>query len=350
MLVLTSCHGRQTRFETVVKDETSGFILITDTVMLDTKLLGNTPLEGEENFELRNIVKYRGQYKLLFYKGPDSILVTSLSATFKSLGDVWKAKTPLPRVQYFFVRNDSLLLSLRQGSYLYLNCDSLTSREIQLPTRLSKKDSYEHVECYQDEDYVVDYLDDGEFGQFVTFFDQKSDSSSSIMVPMHHIRRWHGAYYLISPCNIFRIDNPLEESEVYEQEYRPRMRYRRIDCIEKLSFQLGTNGSYSEILHLDYEPSPNTYIAAYVHKDQLYVVENRKEEGLILKQFIEPDSLTEVLKISEIPMSEIYAFEETVEVMSPSNQLMLFNAIPADFPNFLEFSSDTLRKVFLKFE
>ncbi|MBP5716694.1 MAG: hypothetical protein J6W69_06220, partial [Bacteroidales bacterium] len=209
---------------------------------------------------------------------------------------------------------------------------------------------YWHVECYMDRDCIIDYLDDGEFGQFVTFFDRNSDRSSCLAMPMHHVRFWHGAYFFVSPCNIFRIDNPFESREKFSLQYRPAVDYSFVKAIEKLSLKPDFNGWYCEIDHLDPVPVSTTYKAAFVHNNCLFVVENRLHDGLYLMQFLEPDSLKEILRISDAPVSPGYLVEQVPDVLSPQNYTLLPMQWTEQYSGFLEISSDTIRKIILKYE
>lgn len=355
LLALASCQGQRNVSENIIKDEASGFTLITDTVWLDLEQLGISPKEGAANYDLIHVVKYRGQYKFLFGNDADSLILTTLDADFRQMNDRFEVSIPRFMLSYalpIFVRNDSLLLKLRgKGSpYLYFNCDSLTAKVVKMNSRLSKKDAYRHVECYMDRDCIIDYLDDGEFGQFVTFFDRNSDRSSCFAMPMHYVRFWHGAYYFVSPCNIFRIDNPFEARETFKQRYRPVMDYSFVKAIEKLSLKPDFNGWYIEINHLSHTPVSTTYKATFVHKDCLYVVENRLQDGLYLMQLVESDSLKEILRISDAPVSPNYLVEQVPEVLCPQNYTLLPMQWTEQYLGFLEISSDTVRKVFLKFE
>lgn len=357
ILALTSCQGQQKPIETIIKDEGSGFVLITDTVKVDKERFQSI----QRNFNIKtDIIRYKNRYVLFYAKG-DSLLLTTFDKNLVPQYDstFLTIEYGFYYTSHLFVQNDSLFLKLvtRDDNYtlLFIDLDSKKDSLIYRNSRLSIKNYYNHVECYEDEHYVVDYLDDGEFGKFVTFFDKGTGENHCFLAPMNRILKLKDDYYILSYSHLFRINTPMEDFPTDTLLHRPSVVYSTIKAIENCSFTEPFEGWY----YLDYVDAPscqveqeNVYVSGFVCRDSLYTIVYRPSKGFFLDKFTGPEGMKDVLKIldsSEKKWRFIYQMCPNMYCDSNYAFIRLFRD-ENEQSGFIEVSNDSIRTVFIEYE
>jgi len=371
LLAWNSCQSQvgPLPIETIRYDEASGFTVITDTVKLDLVRLGidasgPDSIYGYDpfNFSIVSVLRQRGQYKMMYavdeivpqqkWQDLSPFYLTTFNKDLVSLydrSDLIPIDLDEDYVQ-FHEYNDSL--------YLPLNFDT-SEQESPVAKRLFNLDSGSSVIidqykklCYQDDFCRVEYLDGGEFGQYLFFSSLDSSQSNCLRLPMTRLLRWHGIYYCIAASDIFLIENPFEEGPKRTREYWPKVTY---SLAENNPIQgLSLNNSWLCNAYMGYTQKDTVYLTGFIRNDELFVVESRPQDGIFLMQIEEPNKKKEILRICDfIPIDERFNTRYT-NLNAPSYSILQMMGCNdkgvVQNRGFIEFNSDTIRIVFFYFQ
>lgn len=183
------------------QDSTDTFVVTHDTVRIDAKAFTD-PLS---TLSLRKAVKLHGFYYVLLsensiYFSEDSNHFLRISTDFSKIEYLEYPQKLSSPYDDLFVRHDTLFIHDYYGldHHYFFNENTL------------KWDSIPWLsdQLYEDDDYKVYYIDNGEFGDYSWFEDKHSGKQYLFPTNLERINRIGSSFYLTTAGSIRKLDNP----------------------------------------------------------------------------------------------------------------------------------------------
>ncbi|MBO4431825.1 MAG: hypothetical protein J5790_10850 [Bacteroidaceae bacterium] len=187
----------------------------------------------------------------------------------KKMQRVSKSETTrLGRYDEMVVRHDSLLMISSQSYDTPRYIENGVLRDLKRPSDGT---------VYEDDDFIVKYTDEGEWGDYLSFIERKNGKEHlyRTMRASTRILKRPDGYYLLSPYQVLRIVDPRQGKE-----------QKIIDCRDLPSSQPEvlhdiTNGRYTSTHLLPGERIDTTYQAMFIHKGQIHLLVSTPEDTYI---------------------------------------------------------------------
>ena len=233
------------------------------------------------SFSIKDVVKYHGLYFCLFkeetldiyYFGNYSHILVIHPKDF-SFSEVDKPENVVfSDHSHILVRNDSVLIkNYHEDEKDYCIIDSVCNERGDICWALKEISPLSSV-VHEDNEYKIAFIDEGEWGQYLSFIDQ-SDNVEHIYRCGGQIFKKPDGFYICDGTWIGRITNP-KEGIVHEQG----------------SSYMDAKASHPETLffhdspHFIYRPDKDTLMNAFfIHNDTIHMFETDKN-GTYLSKF-----------------------------------------------------------------
>jgi len=159
----------------------------------------------------------------------------------------------------FFKRKDSLLIKtyLDKTSF-YFDAEKLKWKKInELDDRV-----------FEDDNFIIEYLDFGEWGQRTWFIDKKTKKEYVISASSKIVNKLRGKYYFTNGSEIREIDNPYKLKLCDKDYYYEKA---KIDIYNENNYLIGSNLIYRDTTfsEWDFEESKRYIETSFVFKNQL---------------------------------------------------------------------------------
>lgn len=187
----------------------------------------------------------------------------------KNLQRVSKSETTrLGMYDEMVVRHDSLLMISSQSYDTPRYIENCILRDLKCPSDGT---------VYEDDDFIVKYTDEGEWGDYLSFIERKNGKEHlyRTMTTSTRILKRPDGYYLLSPYQVLRIVDPRQGKV-----------QKIIDCRDLPSSQPEV---LSDIIHGRYpfthllsgDRIDTTYQAMFIHKGQIHLLVSTPEDTYI---------------------------------------------------------------------
>lgn len=245
------------------------FELSVDTIHLKLKEIVN-PVS---KVGLSNIVQHQNKYfcffreRGLYYFQKDNryFLIVSKDGTILNRIDI---PNEIKDTNYFdfFKSKDSLFVkTYMDHNSFYFDNDDLVWKKVKEVDDI----------VYEDDKYVITYLDFGEWGETTWFIDKKTNNEYIIGPSGTTINRINNKYYLTNGSKVDEIQNPHELQKCNEQEYYKFVRDK--EGFKEGTFSLlGSKKIYQDTTYspFGFEEPKQRILTSFVYENQLFLLFN----------------------------------------------------------------------------
>lgn len=270
------CFGQGEVARTVRCDTASGFTIITDTIGIDLSDI-STPIS---NMELESVIDYRGNNLYVFYaqnytaffaNNLDKIHIVSVSPNNERQTFI-ELPPRTSRERYSLSAKDNQLYLWNWRSLGDNNPDFCWDDNSQ---RWIETNNFAAT-CYEDEDFAVSFVPQGEWGRFACFHDKKTGLKHLFEADMQKIVRYHDAYYIISKTAIYEVKDPREG---WVMDNTPYFKWADHSPKAKTFISSKYNSYWDYEYPTDDDQRPDTlYFTGFVHDDKFYVLAGNADE------------------------------------------------------------------------